>query len=736
MDKSIARVIPELHLDRYFDYSVPDEMQSALTIGAKVIVPFGKRLIAGYLVEWLRNSPYGPRENLKPIHSIADPSYHLPTSLIDMAHWIADYYCAPRGVTMKSILPQAVAQGLGHLTRLRVELIRDWDEKKDQAAFQNAFQQRAGLALLQKLNGSAWIHELSLQSGIPRETWTALEKKGWVKIFPATKERLPEQTFKFKQQDKIELNEEQHQAIESIFANGNQKPFLLFGVTGSGKTEVYLQAIQRILDNGKNALVLVPEIALTPQIIARFHERFDPMGAPLAIMHSHLSQGERYDAWQRIRRGEARIVVGARSAIFAPLEQIGIIIVDEEHEQSYKNEECPHYHARDLAVWRAKKEEAIVILGSATPSVESWYNAQTGKYTLVQLKQRVAGQSLPLIHVLDQRKTKGALIHPELKHAIEETIARGEQTILLLNRRGYAPVQQCQDCGAVTMCPHCSIPLNFHRFTGKLHCHLCHYEETPQPCCKSCGSSRLKLSGAGTQKLEESIEMIFPKARIMRMDADNTRKKGAHGAILRAMEEGKIDILLGTQMIAKGLHFPRVTCVGIINTDRALQMPDFRSSERVFQIITQVAGRCGRSDAGGQVYLQTNTPYHPAIQLARHHDYLGFIEDEIEFRKTLKYPPIARAVLITVKGVSENKTRWVADQILLQLKKQVAQLAEIPDAPSPAPIYKIKDRYRYQIFLKTAQIRQLSKAIRPILLDTQWPAGIQCSVDMDPYDLL
>ncbi len=736
MEKCIARVVPELHLDRAFDYFVPDAMRPTLSIGAKVHVPLGKRILSGYIIEWIESSPYGPKESLKAIQSVADSAYHLPLNLVHMAQWIMDYYCAPRGVVMRCLLPQAVAQELGSLTRLRVELIRSWDEERDQALFQRAPQQRAALALLHSLNGAGWIHELSLQSGIPRETWSALEKKGWVRIFPATKERFPEQSFRFNQNEAFQLNDEQTQAIDAIFNNDQGKPMLLFGVTGSGKTEVYLQVILRILEQGKNALVLVPEIALTPQIIARFYQRFNPIGASIAVLHSQLSQGERYDAWQRIRRGEARIVVGARSAIFAPLENIGVIIVDEEHEQSYKNEECPHYHARDLAVWRGKFEGARVVLGSATPSVESWHNVETGKYAMAQLTKRVAGQAMPLIHVLDQRKTKGALIHPELQHAIEETLSRGEQTLLLLNRRGYAPVQECQDCGAVTMCPHCSVPLNFHRATGKLHCHLCHYEEDLRVSCQSCGSSKIKLSGAGTQKLEEAIEALFPKARIMRMDADNTRKKGSHASILRAMEDGKVDILLGTQMIAKGLHFPRVTCVGVINTDQALRMPDFRASERVFQLFTQVAGRCGRSDNEGHVYLQTNTPYHPAIQLARHYDYSGFIQDEIEFRKALGYPPIKRAVLITFKGVSENKTRWVSEKILDELKQKIAPLAELPDSPSPAPIYKIKDRYRYQIFLKTQKILHLSRSLRAILLETKWPSDIQCSVDIDPYDLL
>ncbi|MCS7062861.1 MAG: primosomal protein N' [Methylacidiphilales bacterium] len=731
----IARVVPESHVDGVFDYLVPERWRGELTIGAKVRVSLGRRMVCGYIVDWAEEGACGRREGLKEISGIADSVYHLPAVLVEMAQWIAEYYCAPLGAVMRCVLPQVVANERGPLLRLRVELVRCWDaEAVEREGALRSPQQRAALSFLKERGGAAWIHEAIEQSGVRREVWRRLEKKGWVRIFAAAKGRETWGQVEGIRGDGVELNAEQRAALQAVFAEG--KPVLLWGVTGSGKTEVYCEAIRRVLEAGQSALVLVPEVGLTPQIMARFQQRLWEWRESLAVWHSYMSDGERYDAWLRIKRGIARIVVGARSAIFAPMKDLGLIVVDEEHEQSYKNEECPNYHARDLAVWRGKRERARVVLGSATPSLESWYNAQRGKYRLVELKKRFGGQALPVVHVLDQRRTKGALIHPMLKTAVEETIKRGEQVILLLNRRGYAPVLQCEDCGEVVMCPHCSVALNYHRAREKLVCHLCDHQEERPPACRACGSVKLRLAGAGTQRLEEAIGNLFPAARIRRVDADSMRRKGAFQHALRAMEGGEVDILLGTQMIAKGLHFPQVSCVGVIHADQALHMPDFRAAERVFQLITQVAGRSGRSDRLGEVYVQTNTPYHSAIQLARHHDYRGFVEEELEFRRALNYPPWTRAVLITFSGPVEEKTRWVAEQINLRLRERLVKCAVVPEAPSPAPIHKVKDRYRYHIFIKTQQVRQTARELRDVLSGQTWPDGIRCTVDVDPYDLL
>jgi len=527
----------------------------------------------------------------------------------------------------------------------------------------------------------------------------------------------------------------------------NLKPstFLLHGVTGSGKTEIYLQALAHALEQGKGAIVLVPEISLTPQTVERFKARFSSgkLQTLVAVLHSHLSAGERHDEWHKIRQGRARIVIGARSAIFAPVEPLGLIIVDEEHETSYKQEEAPRYHARDVAIMRGQMENAVVVLGSATPSMESFYNCKKGKFTLLELPERVDDQKMPRVRVVDMRqamfKEKGPpLFSPQLKEAITQRLERGEQTILFLNRRGYSTSLLCPKCGYVANCPNCSVSLTYHRIDQRLACHICgHNEKVPLVCPEpKCKNPAIRFAGTGTQKVEEVLAKLFPKARVKRMDADTMKRKDDYRHVLGDFRAGKIDILVGTQMIAKGLHFPNVTLVGIIYADSALHQPDFRAGERTFQLLTQVAGRAGRGDVEGEVFVQAFTPFHPAIQYARRHDFVGFYEQEIEFREQLKYPPVSRVALLTLKGRNEEKVKFSAEHLKRELEKKLTALKDLVIAgPAPAPLLRAENFYRYQIMLRTRAMSALSRELAIIVQSLTLPDDVTLAVDIDPVSL-
>ncbi len=547
--------------------------------------------------------------------------------------------------------------------------------------------------------------------------------------------------------------------------NSQPSTFLLHGVTGSGKTEVYLQAIAHALEKGQGAIVLVPEISLTPQTVERFKARFSSgkWQTLVAVLHSHLSAGERHDEWHKIRQGRARIVIGARSAIFAPVEPLGLIIVDEEHEHTYKQEESPRYHARDVAVMRGQMENAAVVLGSATPSLESFYNCKNGKFSLLELPQRVDDQKMPLVRVVDMRqaayKQKGPpIFSPQLKEAITQRLERGEQTILFLNRRGYSSSLVCEKCGHVCGCPNCSLALTYHRPEQLLRCHICSYtEQVPAKCPnEKCKNPGIRYSGLGTQKVEDVLGKLFPQARVRRMDADVMKRKDDYRRVLGEFRHGEIDILIGTQMIAKGLHFPNVTLVGIIYADMALHQPDFRAGERTFQLLTQVAGRAGRGDLEGEVFVQAFTPFHPAIQYARRHDFNGFFDQELEFRQQLKYPPFSRVALLTLKGRNEDKVKFSADHLKRTLESKVQKQKPetenpksgdetsefgprisdlIISGPAPAPLLRAENFYRYQIMLRTRAMSRLSQALANLIQGFVLPEDVTLAVDIDPVSL-
>jgi primosomal protein N' (replication factor Y) len=576
------------------------------------------------------------------------------------------------------------------------------------------------------------------------QTLRALAKRGLIELREEAVERDPHAGEQFIATQNLQLNAEQSAALKKIAdalaAADQAKPILLHGVTGSGKTEIYLQSIRTALACGRTAIVLVPEISLTPQTVERFKSRFAEMHDAVAVLHSHLSEGERHDEWHKIHSGRAQIVIGARSAVFAPLKNVGLIIVDEEHETTYKQEEAPRYHARDVAVVRAKMEKCAVVLGTATPSLESYHNATTGKYELATLTQRVDDQQMPLIRIVDlrqeRRKEKIApILSEKLSQAIADRLEKREQTILFLNRRGFSTSLLCSNCGEARNCPNCSVALTFHRHMARLSCHLCGHTAAVPKKCPACGKDSLIYAGFGTEKVESTVSHFFPKATVRRMDADSMTRKESYRETLRNFRSGKIDILVGTQMIAKGLHFPNVTLVGIINADLALHLPDFRAGERTFQLLTQVAGRAGRGERLGEVFVQTYTPFSPSIQFARHHDFAGYFDQELEFRERCDFPPFKHAVLITVRSAHDGRAKLSAETMVRRLKEALGSEFMVSDV-SPAPLEKLQGQFRFHILLRGAAIMRLSRLVRETLDKLPLPEDVIASVDVDPYQLL
>ena len=739
----IARVTLEIAVGKEFDYRVPKSMKDAVFIGSRVKVPFGARRVMGVVTGLAERSK---RRHLLDLLGGVGRENLVTPKVLSLARWMAKYYCCPAEIALKSVLPDAVRREK-----------EGWREQLFVRALPQPSGETPKLSARQKALWRAIRErrEMPLQEFIQTLSTTVktvrrLEDKGLVAISPRVMERDPFAHETILPTQKLALNEAQKAALNRIIqACDNDEPrqrtFLLHGVTGSGKTEVYLQAIEHCLSQGKGAIVLVPEISLTPQTVERFKARFSaaPLRTLTAVLHHKLSPGERHDEWHKIRQGRARIVIGARSAVFAPVHPLGLVIVDEEHESSYKQEEAPRYHARDVAVLRAHQEKAIAVLGSATPSMESYYHAQRGKYQLLQLPRRADAKTLPLVRVIDMRTTarkeKGvSIFSPKLKEAITDRLQDGEQIMLFLNRRGYSASLQCPLCGYVAGCPHCSISLTFHRQAGQLRCHICgHAEPAPQACPQpNCQNPQIRFAGIGTQRVEETLRKLFPKARVQRMDSDALKRKEEYRRILHAFRQGKIDILLGTQMIAKGLHFPNVTLVGIIYADLSLYFPDFRAGERTFQLLTQVAGRAGRGDVEGEVFIQSFTPFHPAIQYARQHDYIGFYEQEIEFRQELGYPPVKRLCALILRGRNEDKTRLAAAHLKKTIEKNLADFSGLTLAgPAPATLLRAEDFFRYQLALRTNRMAALSKRLQTLIQETPLPEDIRLSIDVDPAHL-
>ncbi|MBD5806668.1 primosomal protein N' [Limosilactobacillus walteri] len=606
----------------------------------------------------------------------------------------------------------------------------------------NAHAQNRLISYLQTILGQVVkLKDAEHATGLKATTFNQGQKKGWLKKVPVEVYRNPlgvQASVDDQHLDSpLHLNAEQQLAVNEINAaidKHDSQTFLLQGVTGSGKTEVYLQAIANALKQGKTALMLVPEISLTPQIVNRVRRRF---GSKVAVLHSSLSNGERYDEWRRIERGEAQVVVGARSAIFAPLKNLGIIILDEEHESSYKQDESPRYHAREVAKWRGNYNNAPVVLGSATPSLESRARAIKKVYHLLRLEHRVNKQPLPPIKVVDMREEVKKYGESNFSHSLleklDQRLQKREQSILMLNRRGFSSFMMCRDCGTVLKCPNCDISLTLHMDTHTMKCHYCGHEEPIPYECPSCHSRKIRYYGTGTEKVEQELHQLLPQARIIRMDVDTTKRKGMHAKLLRQFGQHQADILLGTQMIAKGLDFPNVTLVGVLNADTGLGLPDFRASERTFDLLSQVSGRAGRADKQGDVVIQTYNPEHYAIQDAKKHDYDLFFNQEMALRHQAGYPPYYYTVRLMASHPEEAQAAKAMAQIYEQLKKGISS-STIILGPTPRAIARMKRRYYYQIVIKYKQDPQLHNLLFEILHDTQSHGykDVQISIDPDP----
>jgi len=729
---AIVKIAVDLSLDREFDYLVPDSLVPRARIGARVIVPFGHSSRSGYIVGLADRSAYA---NLKSVISVAEGDPLLDADILKLAEWMADYYCSTREQAIRTVLPGAVRKtGRGFKEMLRIRLVANHAETKLTDA------QSRILARLKELPDGELVRDLLKQLNVGASSVKSLEKKGLVSVTREASMRDPFADLAIVPTEPLKLTCEQDAALAVIrksIESLSPPVVLVHGVTGSGKTEIYLQAIAFCLSLGKGAITLVPEISLTPQAIERFRGRF---GDKVAVLHSHLSDGERHDEWHRIKRGEASIVVGARSAIFAPVRNPGLIMVDEEHDASYKQDEAPRYNARDVAVMRGRMAGCPVVLGSATPSLESRNNVRLEKYAAVVLEHRVDHRRMPDIRIVDmrmdaEREGRVNIFSRELIDAVRLRLERAEQTMLFLNRRGYASALVCPKCGNVENCDNCSVSLTYHRQTEDMKCHLCGTISRVPPRCPKCGDPAFKYAGMGTQRIEIVAEKLFPTAAIRRMDSDVTGPKHSHRTILGDFKTGKIDILIGTQMISKGLDFPNVTLIGVIAADMSLYMPDFRAGERTYQLLTQVSGRAGRGEIPGEVIVQTYTPFHPAVQAACHGDAVRFYEQEIESRRELNYPPFAHLVCIVAKGMQE-------DLVMCSLKTFAGKLRSmlpgetVFKGPAPAPIARIKGMYRGQLLVCLRSAVTVSRALKELSKTFKWPPKVSCSFDVDALSLL
>ena len=743
---SIAKVVVERARNREFDYLVPDRLRGLLKTGMQVVVPFGASEARGYVVGFAESSAH-PR--LKEIRDRVGETVLVDDQLLALARWIADYYAAPVEKALQTVLPAAVRKkGSGFKQRIHVFPAATAPADLLEVLRRKAPKQASVLESLAD-GEPRLLQDIIRLTGTTAASVRALEKKGLLRVERGVLARDPFADQTILPTEPLPLMPQQAAALDLVkqaMETHTPPVVLLFGVTGSGKTEVYLQAIQHALDKGQGAIVLVPEISLTPQTIERFRGRF---GETIAVLHSALSEGERHDEWHRLRAGKARIAIGARSALFAPVENLGLIVVDEEHEPTYKQEESPAYHARDVAVLRGHLERCAVVLGSATPSLESFHNALKGKYGLARLPLRADHRTMPAVHIVDmraeaQREGRPTIFSRDLVEAVRARLGRGEQTMLFLNRRGYATSVLCPKCGYVARCEECSVALTYHRPAAgesapkeELLCHVCGAHRPKPDRCPNpdCRDPSFRFSGFGTQRIEQIVARLFPSARVARMDSDSTSGKGSHHRILGDFRAGQTDILVGTQMIAKGLHFPSVTLVGVLFADMSLHVPDFRAAERTFQLLTQVAGRAGRGQATGEVIVQTYTPFHPAIQASRRVDYEGFYDQEIEFRRELGYPPFGRLVCLHLRSTSEQKATFAGEAFLKTLKPLLPADVRV-SGPVPAPLARAHGQYRFHILLRASTAARITKPVQQALRDFKWPADVKYTVDVDALALL
>ncbi|QDP40129.1 primosomal protein N' [Radiobacillus deserti] len=801
---TIAKVVvdvPASQTDRIFDYHIPERFEAAIQEGMRVTVPFGPRKIMGYVLEITDHTEL---EKVRDIENVLDVTPVLTSELINLGKWMSNhtlsFYISSFQVMLPQVLKAKYKKELHRLTEeeLPDEINRLFDGR-DYIDFEEVEKSSIKLNRIQRFIQEGLLEvDYQVDSKETKKFETVIARKGSLTNLEEAMIDLPKQATKqweilkyFSANEIEEVNQktllsilkttraslkplldkgilqeykketyrnpyqrdypkttalpltdqqqEAKDAIQAQLAKQEHEVFLLHGVTGSGKTEVYLQAIQEVIDRGEEAIVLVPEISLTPQMVERFKGRF---GSYVAVLHSALSAGEKYDEWRKIQRKEVKVAVGARSAIFAPFENLGIIIIDEEHESSYKQDDHPRYHARDVAIYRAKHHHCPVVLGSATPTLESFARAKKGVYQLLSLPDRMNKAAMPEVQVIDMREELHAgnrsMFSQQLVQAMEERLRKKQQIVLFLNRRGYSTFVMCRDCGHVMECPHCDIALTYHRTQNKLKCHYCSYEESMPSVCPECSSDTIRYFGTGTQKVEEALTKLLPEARVIRMDVDTTRRKGAHEKLLTQFGNHEADILLGTQMIAKGLDFANVTLVGVLAADTMLHLPDFRAAEKTFQLLTQVSGRAGRHSLPGEVIVQSYTPEHYSIQLASTYEYEAFFQQEMQVRKTFHYPPYFYLTLITVSHPNQIKAMEVTKHIVQGLSQSLSEQSTIL-GPTPSPIARIKNRYRYQCVIKYKNEPKQREILKRIL--HYYESDIQkndllISIDLQPSQLM
>lgn len=791
-------------IDRPFDYTVPVDLQPLIESGCRVKVPFGNRSVLGFVTQ-LKDETDVPKEKQKSIHELLDIEPVFSKEMIHLSKWMkretmcyeidalqvmlpaalrAKYEKVVRYVNHDIQLPEELeslfqgnetAEVTGNTSKEVLALIKKY-VKNNVLILETAVKQNTSIKKVRMIHITENVEKIkSVLEEIPSQARKQKQLVEWMlvhagEVYQATNlmklanssnsvllgvvergvatikaEEIYRDPFAdrdVKKSIKLLLTKEQQLALDNIvlaYEQSSAHTFLLHGITGSGKTEVYLQAIERALNDDKEAIVLVPEISLTPQMTNRFKERF---GSLVAVLHSGLSAGEKYDEWRKIKRGEVKVVVGARSAVFAPFTKLGLLILDEEHEGTYKQDDSPRYHARDVAIWRSEYHHCPVILGSATPSLESFARAKKGNYSLLTLANRPKEQPLPEVAIIDMREQlkngNRSMFSTELAEAIRQRLAKQEQMVLFLNRRGYSSFVLCRDCGTVVECDNCDISMTYHRHQELIKCHYCGEEERVPTTCPQCQSEHIRFFGTGTQKVEEEISKLFPEARVLRMDVDTTKKKGSHETILKQFGEGKADILLGTQMIAKGLDFPNITLVGVLSADTTLHLADFRAAEKTFQLLTQVSGRAGRHDKQGEVIVQTYTPEHYAIQFAQHHDYNAFYHQEMMLRKQYAYPPFSYVALIQVTHEDVLMTAEYAHKAANWLKSNLSVESSII-GPTASSISRVQNRYRYQCLVKYKKEPKLPEIMQQLIkiYRTEWmKKGIILQVDINPSSIM
>jgi primosomal protein N' (replication factor Y) len=753
-----------------FDYLVEPPLAARLAPGQRVQVPLGRgnRLVVGYCAA-IATKPVGSRP-LKPVASVVDPQPLLSPPMLRLARWMSDYYLCPLGQILQSIVPSGVRGQAGTREMTFLTVPDDVQAQLAAGTLKASVKQLDALRILAASPRPLTPPELAQAAKCGLGPIGELRKK---KLVAATVRRIQQVEVAEQitpREEHLQLNADQQRALDLILAalrDQRHETLLMHGVTGSGKTEVYIRAIEEVIGYGRQAIVLVPEISLTPQTRQRFRSRF----ASVALLHSHLSDAERHWHWQQIAQGKVQVVVGARSAIFAPTPQLGLIVIDEEHDASFKQGEQPRYHARDVALQRAAMESVPLVLGSATPSLESWQRASEGSgfgvqgsaeeiqrpeprtpspeppapspFTLIDMPRRVEDRPLPAVATIDlrtefQNRAHRGAVSRSLHRAIDEALAEGGQVILLLNRRGYSTHIQCPACGFVAKCPNCDLSLTHHRKEEKVVCHYCDYEEPSPVRCPDCSFDGIRYAGFGTERLESEIKGRFPGIAVLRMDSDTMQKPGSHEEALDKFRRGEVKILLGTQMIAKGLDFPNVTLVGVINADTTLHFADLRAAERTFQLVTQVAGRTGRGDKGGRVLVQTFSPDHYAILAAIEHDYARFAAAELPSRREHLYPPFASLIRLIVRSETDSAAEQFIEAAAMKLKTEIeaASLEHRLLGPAPCPIHKLRGLFRYHVLMSSPAGDVLRHAVRTVIESLEPIEGVQWVVDVDPLDLL